>query len=626
MLRNQKHYRMSGSENIDTTVEVDISETQEIGTEVETSDSIPSIKEQQNTLSLEIEGEQNIDMRNMQALLERMIDNFENSQARLRESFASSQARLREDLRESLKEDLKENFESSQASLRQDLKENFENSQASLRQDMKENFENSQARLKEDLTENLRSLQDNLGHVQNNIESMEGRIGSNLTSLKTDIKNEISRVENNILEVRGSITEVRSQVEARIVNLQTELDNQMDTRMENLQAEVNRRVESTAGSLHSQIDSVNTQMSSLNELVNNLQTVTQSIETSTRSRIVDLEREVIKINEMSNEKLKTLGKEINDVHKKLKGNENRSGNGENQPMVSECVDAGPGCSRSSESVLTVDGATCRNESECVLPNVGSIRPPSSILNDLVIPSYSNRAGQNPVKFLNSLETYFELKSISEAHKMLIVKSALTGPALAWRELVLGPNVPYAEFRRKFLSYYWNNSKQEELRSRLNQGKFSLKGRLSMEDYFLELGQAALLLDPPLTTVEFIDTAARHFPPEIRNALVVARPQTFEETVALLKQLQGRTGVDRSHENRMEKERGPKGFTKMEVNAFQSGTRAGGVEFENRDHRPLGNEYQAPNPYSSTRGNDRRSSNYGPQRSFHNKGHKRFQSI
>ena len=607
MLRNQKSYRMSGNEYTENRVELEVPIDQEPGIvemvgnqepeiELGTSEQIVSVEGTQSVQSRENPGEQKLEMETIHTLLAKLTENVNN----LTQKFDNTQAQLTE-----LRDDLKESIASSENRSRENM--------VSLQNRLTENINNTQVRL----TENLKSLQDHVGDLQGNIVSMEGRIENKITNITADIRNEIGRMENNIVDVRNSVTEVRSQVE----NLQTEIDGQIENKMEGLQIEVNRRVESTVGALHSQIDSMNTQVGSLNEQMANLQTVTQSMENKTRGRFIDLEREVVKINEMSCDKLRSLEKEINDVQNKLRENGNRSGNGEGLPRVPENPNERPGSSRACDDRPISEGIVRQNESENLPLSTFSVRAPNSILNDLVIPTFSNRADQNPVKFLNSLETYLELKMIPEAHKMLIVKSALTGPALAWRELVLGPDISYIDFRRKFMSNYWNNTKQDELRNKISHGKFNVKGRLNMEDYFLELGQAALLLDPPLSNTEFIDNAARHFPPEIRNALVVARPQTFEETIALLKQLQGRNIGDRSHDNRGDKEKSSRNFTKAEVNAFQSGARAGGAGFENRDPRHQTNEYQAQNSRSSPGRSDRRSSNYGPQRNFQNRGHR-----
>ena len=100
--------------------------------------------------------------------------------------------------------------------------------------------------------------------------------------------------------------------------------------------------------------------------------------------------------------------------------------------------------------------------------------------------------------------------------------------------MLRADISFADFKRKFLSFYWGIQKQDELRNKLMNGEFNPRGKLGPEEYFLELGQTALLLDPPLSKPETIDMTLRHLPIELRNALIVARPSTFEETVVLLR--------------------------------------------------------------------------------------------
>ena len=67
----------------------------------------------------------------------------------------------------------------------------------------------------------------------------------------------------------------------------------------------------------------------------------------------------------------------------------------------------------------------------------------------------------------------------------------------------------------------------------------------MAEYLIELAQLSKLLSPSLDNKQFLDLAIQHFPPDVRSALIVARPSSFVEAVVLLKQLQGRKVAERS---------------------------------------------------------------------------------
>ena len=158
--------------------------------------------------------------------------------------------------------------------------------------------------------------------------------------------------------------------------------------------------------------------------------------------------------------------------------------------------------------------------------------------------------------------------------------------------MLRDDISYADFKRKFLTFYWGAHNQDELRNKLMIGKFDPGGKLDHEKLLLRVRTNCSSVRPPLSISDTIDIALRHSPSEVINALVVARPSTFEETVALLRQLKGRSGIYRPWYDRREGDRNSKTFPKAEVNVFQSERRAGSPNYNNQPYRPHRNEYQA----------------------------------
>ena len=82
------------------------------------------------------------------------------------------------------------------------------------------------------------------------------------------------------------------------------------------------------------------------------------------------------------------------------------------------------------------------------------------------------------------------------------------------------------------------------------------------DLFLRMAQLAKFLDPPIGPQELISLVAGHFTRDIRSA-IVSRPNSLKETMKLLKDLQGNTGLNvcRTSENvedRNARESSPRG--------------------------------------------------------------------
>ena len=123
-------------------------------------------------------------------------------------------------------------------------------------------------------------------------------------------------------------------------------------------------------------------------------------------------------------------------------------------------------------------------------------------------------------------------------KLIVVRNCLTNNAASWFEMLNIEESAYCEFKKKFLDHYWDRRRQEEIRFKLNQGKFHSSGHLKMADYFIQMGQLARLLEPPIPTDELINLIANHYTTDIRSAIIVSKPRNCEEIVNLLKELQG----------------------------------------------------------------------------------------
>lgn len=494
-------------------------------------------------------------------------------------------------------------------------------------------------KIKTEIQNSAGSLQSEISSLKGEIEINTGNIRKEVGSIRSEIEASSNRLDLNISEVRSSITDIRNQVETSINNLQTEWNLQMDARIQSVQTEVNNRISeldsklsgldnqvvgissqisdrdtqisevnnrvtelqtemssrinTVTDTLNSHMESVNTHVSSLNShmdevntQVSNLQLITESVEREARGRFRDLEKEVNKLTEKNIELERIICQ--NNCADRSASVPMTSVSSENQPSTSQGVTSQAGCSRENMSnetvaeVMNIPPVSCTN-----VPEESSTRQQNSIIQDLAVPRFGNKSHENPVMFLNSLEAFFQLKSVPEKCKMLVVKNALVGACAAWLDLTVPLESTYNEFRRKFLNYYWDGPHQNSVRSKLNFGRYDPKNGLKMADYFLELGQLSKLLDPPLLPREFIDIAAQHFPPEVRNVLIVARPQSFEDTTLLLKQLQSRTGIERGFGS-SNYEGNRKGM-KQEINVLNSENGAHAHNYRNtRQESPRNN--------------------------------------
>ena len=459
MLRNQKVYRSSEGNSLILTTEGDME--QEMANEPE--------KVQDELVERETDSEERsqIEPQNIsenETILNSQVTNVGLNMREIQALFLNFQDRLRDDMI---------------------------NSEGRLRQHIKEEMNSSENRLRGEMASSESRLKENIGILQSNVESMEGRIGTNLTALKADIKGEIGRIDSNVNEVRNSVAEIKTQMEASLDKCKVDLVIQMNSQVESLRTELNQGVENASTVVHSQVNAVNAEIISIKEQILNIQNLAQTSENGSRNRFVDLEREILKLHEsnvISNEKLRTVEREVNLLNQGRRETITSAGNETSTPG-----EHGDTVSRPSTSKDQNDGQVVILP-EVIIGNVNSssntdsVNATRPILNDVTIPTFSNKANQNPVRFLNELESYFQLKSIHERHKMTVVRNALTGSVQAWVTLMLSSDITYAAFKRKFLSYFWGTQKQDELRNKLMNGKFNPRGKLGPEEYFLELAK------------------------------------------------------------------------------------------------------------------------------------------
>ena len=57
-----------------------------------------------------------------------------------------------------------------------------------------------------------------------------------------------------------------------------------------------------------------------------------------------------------------------------------------------------------------------------------------VLSDLTVPRFGNSAGQNPLRFIRDLETFFELRGVPRYARLQVVKLSLYAICTGWFEM------------------------------------------------------------------------------------------------------------------------------------------------------------------------------------------------
>ena len=332
---------------------------------------------------------------------------------------------------------------------------------------------------------------------------MQQRLGENFSTLecrlRDDLAENLETIKTNLFENVGSLeNRLKESVESKMKENNEMIESRLQDQTDRIRTELNKNLECELDRI------VNVELSEVHGKVGGLGEVVQAMDN--------------KIEKIENSFIQALEKL--ELHSKDK-----------------TTSINPATTSENNHTLSDKNTECNMQ----VPEQSSFRNLNIGMTDVTLPKFGNGGGQNPIKFIKDLENYFEIKSVPERMKLIVVRNCLVDNAASWCEMLNTEETEYCEFRRKFIDHFWDRTRQEEVRSKLNQGKFNPRGHLKMADYFIQMGQLARLLEPPIPTNELISTIANHFTTEVRSAIIVSKPRNCEEMVNLLKELQGNPG-------------------------------------------------------------------------------------
>ena len=354
----------------------------------------------------------------------------------------------------------------------------------------------------------------------------------NSTSRLDEMK-EMQRQEsaNQMKEMREMESRLKEIVENQTINFErklkesvAELESKLDSTVNHLENQIDKKVCLVEKKLESQIKTTEIMVTEkVQEIDNRIGVIQERLDSKLGENSEEIDTKLGKMQDKLEEKGNTIDSKLERIQEELKKRLDEL-NLNSPSTVSNPENSISACSENS---------ICNHSSEQISPRSWNLSA-----TDVTLPKFNNENGQNPLRFIRDLENYFEIRSVPEQLKLVIVRNCLHGNAGNWFEMLNTRETIYSEFRRKFLEHYWDRHRQEEIKLKLTSGKFKPNGHLKMADYFIQVGQQARLLDPPIAPEELVNIVANHFAPEIRSAIIVSRPRTCEQMVNLLKELQG----------------------------------------------------------------------------------------
>jgi hypothetical protein len=137
-----------------------------------------------------------------------------------------------------------------------------------------------------------------------------------------------------------------------------------------------------------------------------------------------------------------------------------------------------------------------------------------------------------------LESYFDLKGVSESLKLLLAARAVQGPfTKAWLSAEYYKLGTHENFRTQVMQLLWNDQKQSSIHCKIFQDKYDRSGEKTLAAHYLKYVNLAANLHPPLSEYDFRGALTAHYPYEVKKCMISVNLKSNHETMTLLGKFQ-----------------------------------------------------------------------------------------
>lgn len=156
-------------------------------------------------------------------------------------------------------------------------------------------------------------------------------------------------------------------------------------------------------------------------------------------------------------------------------------------------------------------------------------------NSIERPKFSGKGELHPVTFVEDLENYIKRES-KEGKELELIQSCLMGEARDWARIYKERWIDVNSFKLDFLTTYWGENEQSELRRSIVQGVWDRKKTPSMLSHFLQLSGKARMLTYIIPEKQLIADIIRHYPKYTQQAWTIRKTETIIETAEFLRSM------------------------------------------------------------------------------------------
>lgn len=167
--------------------------------------------------------------------------------------------------------------------------------------------------------------------------------------------------------------------------------------------------------------------------------------------------------------------------------------------------------------LTITGVDLRNlfESQIKSPAFGCVEKPK----------FKDQTSR-PIIFLKKFESFCIAHRVTDADKLIVVKSCFEEPATNWLNLVEANWESFNDFKDDFLSYFWSSDIQYNEKKRVLQMQYRAEGKLSMSQYFLQQVSWLKSFTPVMSEIDILNEVMRQFPLHLQSSWSIYYDRTM----------------------------------------------------------------------------------------------------
>lgn len=158
-----------------------------------------------------------------------------------------------------------------------------------------------------------------------------------------------------------------------------------------------------------------------------------------------------------------------------------------------------------------------NQLEMNPPMRTNVSSPSKI--KFNAPVFGGTKSEQPMKFLRELRNYCRVTDTDNDETKYVISQAMRGIASEWWQIAEEDVQDWKSFEQRFAARFWSESRQSEIREKLQFGRYTNKTDSRQCDYAMRLYSQARELTTSPSENEIIRMLARHFNPDIHAAIL-----------------------------------------------------------------------------------------------------------